>query len=55
MSERARSKKVACVLVHGNKGRPLILSDFDKRVQQYLRNLRLAGSVVNRTVAVAEQ
>lgn len=41
------------VLAHGNKERPLMLCDFDKRVQQYLRNLRLAGGVVNHTVAVA--
>lgn len=30
-----------------------MLGDFDKRVLQYLRNLCLAGSIVNRTVAVA--
>lgn len=40
-------------LPHGNRGRPLKLGDFDASVQTYIRKLRIAGGIVNRTIVIA--
>lgn len=40
-------------LMHGNRGKPLALGDLDDRVKKYIRTLRLAGGIVNRTVTMA--
>ena len=41
-------------LPHKPKGRPLKLGDsYDMKVQNYIRNLRLAGGIVNRSIVVA--
>jgi hypothetical protein len=40
-------------LNHGLRGRPLKLGDLDSNVQDYIRNLRLSGGVVNRAIVIA--
>ena len=40
-------------LEHRFRGRPLLLGKLDDNVQEYIRKLRLAGCVVNRTIVVA--
>ena len=38
---------------HANRGRPLKLGELDDRVQQYIRKLRSAGGIVNKTVVLS--
>ena len=41
-------------LCHRKRGRPLLLSDeLDLKVQGYLKKLRIAGGIVNHTIAIA--
>ncbi len=48
-----QAKADVATLPHGNRGRPLKLGDFDASVQRYIRVLRIAGGIVNRTIIIA--
>lgn len=40
-------------LPHGNRGRPLLIGDFDDEVIEYIQQLRCAGGIVNRNIVIA--
>ena len=48
-----RNPEPVNVLKHGLRGRPLKLGSLDPVVQNYIRKLRLAGGIVNRSIVIA--
>ena len=40
-------------LQHGLRGKPKKLADLNQNVQKYIRNLRAAGTPVNRSIVIA--
>lgn len=40
-------------LPHASRGCPLLLGDYDKEVVEYIKNLRIAGGIVNRSIVIA--
>ena len=45
--------KFAVTLPKENRGRPLLLGDMDKSIQNYLKAIREAGGVINTSIAIA--
>ena len=39
-------------LPHGSRGRPLMLRCYDVEVAQYIKSLRIAGGIVNRSILI---
>ena len=51
--EQSKSGSDAVSIPHGDRGRPLALSELDKEVQDYVTKLRTTGGVINKAIVLA--
>ena len=52
LREEPDPDKITC-LPRANRGRPLMLGSYDQEVAKYIKSLRIAGGIVNRSIVIA--